>query len=382
MNDDPGTAAKKLAGASKWFPIPQKRRNKDKVKENEKGNEKPLPVLPTYKYSRPFLHEAIILDGVPRFISYTPRFDRILPFEDIKEPSRILRPPNREEYAYTPYEFVDQQELEDYLRRAKSETIDSLYKKGKSIVRKYNDQDNPKLNLIAIDLIWSYFQDKFGTTHYLDIVGDNDSGKSSLGNTFEAVGYRAVNMTSPTAPNVFRTLGTIEPGQCTLILDEADKIDESIDMMNILKAGYDYNRRVPKTNINAWKVEWFFAYCLKIIIAEKSLSRFKAKGLLDRALSISTVPGEAELDIKEVTNPQGDSELERAYSELLDFRKLMLIYRLIHFEDPIVDLDIGIKRRNRELCKPYLRLFYRTEAQKEVEQTFQTFIDSKNTRKA
>jgi hypothetical protein len=249
-------------------------------------------------------------------------------------------------------------------------------------VRKYNDQDNPKLNLIAIDLIWSYFQDKFGTTHYLDIVGDNDSGKSSLGNTFEAVGYRAVNMTSPTAPNVFRTLGTIEPGQCILILDEADKIDESIDMMNILKAGYDYNRRVPKTNTNAWKVEWFFAYCVKIIIAEKSLSRFKAKGLLDRALSISTVPGEAELDIKEVTNPQGDSELERAYSELLDFRKLMLIYRLIHFEDPIVDLDIGIKRRNRELCKPYLRLFYGTEAQNEVEQTFQTFIDSKNTRKA
>ena len=43
-------------------------------------------------------------------------------------------------------------------------------------------------------------------------------------------------------------------------------------------------RRIPKTNTNAWKVEWFYAYCLKIIIAEKSLSRFKAKGLLDRAL--------------------------------------------------------------------------------------------------
>ena len=123
------------------------------------------------------------------------------------------------------------------------ETIDSLYKKAKSIVRKYNDQDNPKLNLLAIDIFWSYFQDKFGTTHYLDIVGDNDTGKSSLGNTYEAVGYRAVNMTSPTAPNVFRTLGTIEPGQCTLVLDEADKIDESVDMMNILKAGYDYNKK-------------------------------------------------------------------------------------------------------------------------------------------
>ena len=93
-------------------------------------------------------------------------------------------------------------------------------------------------------------------------------------------------------------------------------------------------------------------------------------------------PGEAELDIKEVVNPQGDPELEGALSQLLDFRKLMLVYRLIHFRDPVIDLDIGLKRRNRELCKPYIRLFYGTEAQKEIEQTFQTLIDLKNGRKA
>jgi hypothetical protein len=358
---------------------------KKAAKKNAKGvvvkDEKQLPTFPTFKYSRPFLYEAIILGDIPSFIAYGSKFDKIMPFADIKEPSRILRPPNREEYPYLPYEFADEEELAEYLRRAKLETKDSLYEKGKSIVRKYNDQDTPKLNLLAIDIFWSYFQDKFGTTHYLEIVGDNDTGKSSLGNTYEAVGYRAINMTSPTAPNVFRTLGTIEPGQCTLVLDEADKIAESIDMMNILKAGYDYGKRVSKTNTNSWKVEWFFTYGQKIIIAEKSLSRYKAKGVLDRALQFSTVPGEAEFDIKEVANPQGDPELVKAQNELLDFKKLMLIYRLLHFNDCIVDLDIGIKSRNRELCKPHLRLFYGTKAQEEVEQTFQTFIDIKNERK-
>ena len=363
-NDNPRKAAKKVAKGSVV---------KDK---------KQPPTYPTFKYSRPFLHEAIILGALPSFIAYDTKADKIFTFENIGElPSRILRPPNREEYPYQPYEFADEEELAEYLRRAKLEDKDSLYDKAKSTVLKYNDQDTSKLNLLAIDIFWSYFQDKFGTTHYLGIVGDNDTGKSSLGNTYEAVGYRAVNMTSPTAPNVFRTLGTIEPGQCTLVLDEADKIDESVDMMNILKAGYDYGKRVPKTNTNAWKVEWFFAYCLKIIIAEKSLSRFKAKGLSHRILTISTVPGEAELDIKEVTNPQGDRELVKALNELLDFRKLMLIYRLLHFEDCVVDLDIGIKSRNRELCKPYLRLFYGTKAQDEVEQTFQIFIDKKNAKK-
>ena len=34
--------------------------------------------------------------------------------------------------------------------------------------------------------MFSYFQDKFATTHYTSIVGDNDTGKSSLGVSFEA----------------------------------------------------------------------------------------------------------------------------------------------------------------------------------------------------
>jgi hypothetical protein len=153
-----------------------------------------IPILPTFKYSRPFLHEAIILGDTPSFIAYSAKSDKIMTFANIEEPSRILRPPNREEYPYSPYEFADEQELAEYVKRAISETKDSLFKKAKSIVKRYNDQDNPKLSLLAIDIFWSYFQDKFSTTHYLEIVGDNDTGKSSLGNTYEAVGYRAVNM--------------------------------------------------------------------------------------------------------------------------------------------------------------------------------------------
>jgi hypothetical protein len=366
-----------------WFDIPpttgSKNKNKNKDKDKE---EKPLPVFPTYRYSKPGLHESVIVGGLPFFIKYDAESAEIIVVENIKENSRILRPPNYEEYPYRPYEFVDTTELSDYVRRAKDEILDSLYRKALDIVKLFNDQDNYKQNIIAVDIVWSYFQDKFGTTHYLGVTGDNDSGKSSIGNTFEAVGYRCVNMTSPSAPNIFRVLGMIEPGQCTLVLDEADKIDNDIDIMNILKTGYDYSKRVPKTNTNTWKLEFFWTYCFKIIIGEKSLSRFKAKGLLDRTLSFSVIPGEAKLDIKEVMNPQGDSELEQALRRLLDFRKLMLVYRLLHFNDPVIDLDIGLKRRNRELCKPYLRLFYGTEARKEIEQTFQTLIDLKNGRKA
>lgn len=39
-------------------------------------------------------------------------------------------------------------------------------------------------------------------------------------------------------------------------------------------------------------------------------------------------------------------------------------------------------RRNKELCKPYIRLFYGSKSQEEVEQTFQTFLDIKNEKKS
>jgi hypothetical protein len=371
---------KAVADAQKEFEAVNKKITSGKGKA--KAEDKQLPIFHTYKYSKPGLHEAAIVNGLPFFLKYDLATDRVMTVEKIEENSRVLIPPNVEEYPYTPYEFASAEELQQYLETAKHESIDSLYRKSKAIVKKYNDQDDYKLNIIAIDIVWSYFQDKFGTTHYLNIVGDNDSGKGSIGNTFEAVAYRAVNMTSPTAPNVFRTLGKIEPGQCTLVLDEADRIDQSTDMMNILKSGNDYTKRVPKTNTNNWRVEWFFAYCLKLVIAERSPSRFKAKGLLDRMLSVNTVPGKSDLDIKEVTNPRGEPELEAALADLLEFRKLMMVYRLIHFGDPVVDLDIGIERRNRELCKPYIRLFYGSQSQQEIEDTFQTFINVKTSKKA
>jgi hypothetical protein len=32
----------------------------------------------------------------------------------------------------------------------------------------------------------------------------------------------------------------------------------------------------------------------------------------------------------------------------------MLVYRLVHFDDAILDIDIGLDGRDKELCKPLL----------------------------
>ena len=77
----------------------------------------------------------------------------------------------------------------------------------------------------------------------------------------------------------------------------------------------------------------------------------QAKGVLDRTFSFTAYPGDSVFDIKETTNPQADIDCKARLDELLSFRKMLLIYRLLHFKDPVINIDTGLKRRNRELVK-------------------------------
>jgi hypothetical protein len=361
---------------------------KGKKKKKKNNEEKQLQVRPkpkrdtTYKYSNKGkgpLHEAILLIGLPVFLTY--ENGQIKSIQQIEESSRIIVPPDPEEYPYEAYAFKNMDEVTSYLKRAKTESIDSLYQRAKSIVNEYNDQDDYMLVLIAADIVWSYFQDRFSTTHYLGVFGDNGSGKSTVGDTFEAVGYRPVNMTDPTAANLFRVLGKIEFGQCTIIADEAEKIDKSPDIMSTLKTGYNIKGRVARTNSNTWKQEFFWTYCFKMIIAERSPNQSSAKGILDRTFIFNTYKGISQYDIKEVLNPSGDRTRQKLLDELLDFRKLMLVYRLVHFSDPIQDINIGLDGRDKELCKPTIQLFYNTKSQLEIEAALQNLLLQKNQRK-
>lgn len=358
--------------------------------EQQLKNEKRKKEIVAYKYSKKgkgrSLYEAIILAGKPVFVTYDysrSGSGQIRIEEKIEEEDRIIKPPYREECPYECYEFANLDELQDFVKQAKSTSIGQLYLKAKELVLEYNDQDKHKLILIASDIVFSYFQDKFATTHYDSIVGDNDSGKSSLGITFEALGYRPVYMIDPSAANIFRCLGTIEPGQCTIILDEADKIDKSPEMMAILKTGYQLDGKVPKINTNTLRQEFFYTYALKIIIGERSMSLTEAKGVYDRTFSFTAYPGDSTFDIKETLNPQGNEKCQSRLAQIHSFRKLMLIYRLIHFGDLVEDIDTGLKRRNRELCKPMLQLFHDAtdDIQNEIKPMLEHFLNVKKQRR-
>ena len=107
------------------------------------------------------------------------------------------------------------------------------------------------------------------------------------------------------------------------------------------------------------------------------------KGVHDRTFSLTAYTGDSAFDIKETLNPQGNPTCNKRLKDLLSFRKLLLIYRLIHYDDPAVDIYTGLKRRNRELVKPLLQLFHSVEPQvwKEIISTLEYFLKAKQGKK-
>ena len=363
--------------------------NNDEDPESDKGGKAKLREVTIYKYSKMGkgqLHEAVIVNGLPFFVKYNHESNDFELVENIEENNRILKPPEREGYPYTPYEFESNEELSSFLDKANQTTLDKLYTKCKSIFLRYVDQEEHIISLLAADSIWTYFQDLFSVTHYSEGIGDNDVGKSSIGYTFEYTGYRVVKGTAISGPNYYRQLGTIEPGQCVIIEDEGDSISEDPDKVKILKTGYEYNSKIPKINMNANSQEqkWYFAFGYKMILAERSLSEYKAKGLLDRTFSFHCRPGNVKYSIKEVVseNINKNPRLQKLYEELLSFKKLMFCYRLVHYKDLLPEIETGLKNRDNELCKPLLQLFYGTEALPEIIKTLKVFLKQRRERKS
>jgi hypothetical protein len=312
-----------------------------------------------HKYSKDMpLAEAVIVGGQSFFLQL--KDDGFVLLDKVELNNIILRPKDSQSYASQPYVFESKVEIEHYLNLAKQVTnFDKIFSIVKTIFEKYVDAEDHYIVLLTADTIYSYFQDIFGTTHYLICIGDNSSGKNSILLTFANIGYRVLLATSVSAANVYSYLGSLEECQGCIAEDEINNLDDDIDKLNIYKSGYSLGSgRVPKLDFQSGRVqEIFLTYCFKIFAAEKSLDNSKAKGLRDRSFEIKCIAGRPQHNIKEVFEKANEEKHVRLKSELEKTRKLLLAYRMLHYNDIINDVRLNIFNREAELTKPVIRLF-------------------------
>jgi hypothetical protein len=338
-----------------------KRKTGVKPKEDEKQQKKKYSIL---KYSKKgLLAEAVIIGGKLRFAisringDNEPRITLENSAENENEIFSPLPAPMSRVFSFESEEKFDQ-----YIEKAKGETLDSLYKRVKAIWQKYIDADDFHISLCAADTIFTYFQDRIGLTHYLFFVGDGDTGKSNNLTVIEYVGYRVFKSIGITSANIYTSLGNREEGQGTICEDEADNIDKDHEKMKIYKSGYQIGSGVARTDLplgvrsqNKWNT-----FSFKGFAGERLPDVVKAKGLNQRIIPLYCSDGFPKHDLAEVVSAEGEEELQPLLDELNDIHNLLFAYRLLHFHDIIPNIKLNIRNREKQLFKPILRVFQNT----------------------
>jgi len=88
----------------------------------------------------------------------------------------------------------------------------------------------------------------------------------------------------------------------------------------------------------------------------------KAKGFNQRIIELQCTTGFPDYNIKEVNSPAGDETYRNLLKELEHARKILLMYRLMHYHDGLPNIQTNLKGREKELFQPLIRLFQNTNS--------------------
>lgn len=332
------------------------------------------------------LHESVVFtdSGQSAFV-YLDKNGKLEIVSHIERSNRILYPADSmDTQNQLSYAFTSPEELQTYVDLAKRETLDSLYQQVKSELKKYLNMDEHYLVVIAADIIFSYFQDKFPTVHYDIFVGDNGSGKNAALLAISRLGYRVFYVVSASAANYFTFYGDVEECQGTFAEDEAGNLDREYEKQKILKSGYTSGGTVPKIDfVNGKRSQApYNVYGMKWIAMEELPDSRKTRGIFDRSFVFKCIAGHVEYNIKDIITNAGEPKFKPLRDKLIHTHKLLFASRLVRHGNIIPDIQLNIENRNAELTKPVLRLFCSENdaygAVEEIRVALSKFIAAKN----
>jgi hypothetical protein len=371
----------------------QTEQNSEDHVEDKEGKKETRKIHPINKYSQGIsLAESILIDNKPFFIQIVD--GKLVLSPKISISDFDIEPPDRIEYLSKEYSFQSEEEINQFIELAKNETLDSLFCKIKTILKKYIDIDDDFINILAADIVFTYFQDKLGMTHYLLIVGDNNTGKSNILLVFSFLGFRTILDVAITPANIYNFGSQLEEGQCVILEDEIGDIDDQFEKKKMYQVSYRTGTKVTRmydnnnnssnsnnTKRKSSRQQGFFLFGFKMFASEKMPDKRKSKGFLERVIPLKAVPGDPQFDISEVVDGSGDEQFKELYQELIDTRKLLLMYRLLHHNETIPDVKLNIKNRYKQLTKPLIRLFQNTESVNDIIKSLSKYLIEKNQEK-
>jgi hypothetical protein len=344
---------------------PKQQGKRDKEKDDVK-------TYSVYKYSKDIpLAEEIVLGCQSVFLQIIDGEPTIKPVLDfIKEKNIILRPheiTNQLTPIVIPYAFRDIEEIKYFIKVAREKSIYDLFLMSESLWKQLLVAKNEDvITFYTTDTIYSYFQDLFPTTHYDMIIGVPGAGKGAVLVSFKLQGYRPVTASGMSGASLLELLGSVEACQVTILEDELQNMDNDPYKETAYKIGYDETSQVPKTldgSTSSRHNQWYLPYCFKILAAEQPPDSKTLGGFNDRTFRIWSLKGKPKYLPKTILHQlkrredKRNPKYRKIISKMLYLRKLLLVYRLLHHEDIIEEVETNIDGRALELTSPQIYLF-------------------------
>jgi hypothetical protein len=268
--------------------------------------------------------------------------------------------------------------------KASKLTVADLYRIIELQCKNFIDADKTHITILTADIVYTYYQDRLGLTHYLFFVGKPGSGKSNNLDLIYLLGYRNFKSTDMTPANIYQFLGNQEEAIGTLCIDEANSIDENNKLMEIFKTGYVRGGKVARTDIHNGRVQLsYYTFGYKAFAAEREPDSIKANGLKERILPQKCYDGNPKYDIAEIMSPAGEEEYQQLIDEIEAVRNLMLLYRITHYFEPIPNVNTNLKKRERQLFISLIRIFHEHEnVFADVKSAIEKFISERRQRQS
>jgi hypothetical protein len=227
-------------------------------------------------------------------------------------------------------------------------------------------------------MIFTYYQDRVGTTHYVFYVGPPGCGKTNNLTLYQELAYRCMCSSGLTGPNMYQFLGIGEEGNGTIAEDEADDIDENRDKMKVYKNGTQRGKPYFRLDTSQGRNQAKYnTFCFKVAAAERLPDPEKAGGFMQRIIPIYCRNGLPENDIIEVINPMGDDDYEILREEIDDLHKRLLVHKLLNYHKKIPKIYTNLQNREKQLFLPILRIFQNEKSLDGLRTVLSKFVNDK-----
>lgn len=193
------------------------------------------------------------------------------------------------------------------------------------------------------DVIFSYVQNhkEVQTTHYDQIIGGVDSGKTRVLELFNYLAYRPLLSPSLPVADIYNYLGTNCIG--CILEDQAEDIEKDREKMKIYKSGYRKGAVVPRMKEDGEIQKFYGSYGFKAFASENEI---KERGFTDRCVLDKMVSG----------YPKYDEITEEDKERWQQIKSEGLLWSLFAVNEPLPKLNLPFKGRIKELIGPTLRV--------------------------